>query len=172
MRVLGAVLGGGQSTRFGSDKAVAMLGGKPLMGHAIDGLRPHAAQVIAVGRDWPELERVEDLPAPGLGPLGGLLGALTFAQAKGFDLILTCGCDTVGLVPETVAALSPAPAVLDALPIVGLWPAGLAGVLREWVADPANRSVYRFADHVGARRVKVEKLPANINQPEDLAGFS
>ena len=70
-----------------------------------------------------------------------------------------------------MTALSPAPAVLDVLPIVGLWPVGLSDTLREWMADPANRSVYRFADHAGARRVTVAQPPANINRPEDLAGL-
>jgi molybdopterin-guanine dinucleotide biosynthesis protein A len=169
MRVLGAILGGGRSSRFGSDKAVAVLQGRPLMDHAWAGLRPHVEAVITVGRDWPGMARVEDQPVPGLGPLGGLLGALTYARTVGFDHVLTCGCDTVGLQAEAVAALSPAPAVLDVLPIVGLWPVGLSETLREWMADPANRSVYRFADHAGARRVTVAQPPANINRPEDLA---
>ncbi|RJT24505.1 molybdenum cofactor guanylyltransferase [Chakrabartia godavariana] len=169
MRVLGAILGGGQSSRFGSDKAAALLQGRPLMDHAIEGLRPHVETVIAVGRDWPGLLRVEDLPAPGQGPLGGLLGALIFARDKGFACVLTCGCDTVGLTADAVAALSPTPAVLDALPIVGLWSSELAEPLRDWMTDPANRSVYRFADHIGARRVAVAVPPANINRPEDLA---
>lgn len=172
MRVLGAILGGGQSSRFGSDKAVALLNGRSLMEHAIAGLRPHVEQVIAVGRDWPDLQRVDDLPEPGLGPLGGLLGVLTYAQAEGFDLVLTCGCDTVGLTGKAITALSPAPAVLDALPIVGLWSVDLADVLRHWMEVPENRSVYRFVDHIGARRVVVERLPANINRPEDLAGYA
>ncbi len=168
MRVLGAILGGGQSSRFGSDKAQALLNGRPLMDHAIQGLRDHVETLVVIGRDWPGLVRVDDLPAPGLGPLGGLLGALTYAQQHGFECVLTCACDTVGLEAETVAALSPAPAVLDALPIVGLWPADLANELSDWMADPANRSVYRFADHAGSRRVLVERPPANINRPEDL----
>lgn len=172
MRLLGAILGGGQSSRFRSDKARALLHGKPLMEHAIEGLRPHVEQVIAVGRDWPGLPRVDDLPGPGLGPLGGLLGALSYASIEGYDFVLTCGCDTVGLTGETVGALSPAPAVLDALPIVGLWPAQLAEALSDWMTDPANRSVYRFADHVCARRVADDNVPANINRPEDLAALA
>ena len=169
MRVLGAILGGGQSSRFGSDKAAALLQGRPLMDHVLDGLLPHVERAVTVGRDWPDLTRVDDLPEPGQGPLGGLLGALTLGQGEGFDLVLTCGCDTVGLTHDVVEALSPAPAVLDALPIVGLWPVGLSGALKGWMSDPANRSVYRFADHMGARRVVVQRPPANINRPEDLA---
>lgn len=168
MRTLGAILGGGQSSRFGSDKAMALLHGRPLMDHAVEGLRDHVDTIIAAGRHWPGLERVDDLPEPGLGPLGGLLGALTYARSSGYDVVLTCGCDTVGLSAQTIKALSPSPAVLDALPIVGLWPCDLAHVLHDWMKDPANRSVYRFADHAGARRVVVERPPANINRPEDL----
>ena len=34
--ILGAVLAGGKSTRFGSDKAVAVLGGETLLMRAVD----------------------------------------------------------------------------------------------------------------------------------------
>lgn len=47
MRMLGAILAGGRSTRFGSDKAMAMLpDGRTLMDHAIATLRPHVAQIV------------------------------------------------------------------------------------------------------------------------------
>ena len=45
MKLLGAILAGGRSSRFGSDKAFALLNGKPLIDHVIAAL---AAQTDAV----------------------------------------------------------------------------------------------------------------------------
>jgi molybdopterin-guanine dinucleotide biosynthesis protein A len=169
MTILGVVLAGGQSSRFGSDKALALWNGVPLIDHALAALTPFVDQRAVVGRDWPGTIRVDDLPRPGLGPLGGLMGALAYAADKGFEAVLSCGCDTLGLAAAHVAALTPGPSVLEALPIIGLWPADLAPELQDWMATHHRHSVYAFAQAVGARRVAVPNPPANINRPEDLA---
>ena len=39
MRILGAILAGGQARRFGSNKALARLHGEPLIAHAARALR-------------------------------------------------------------------------------------------------------------------------------------
>src|SRR3546814_3555756 len=44
VKTLGAVLAGGRSSRFGSDKALAMLGGRTLLDHAQAALRPHRSE--------------------------------------------------------------------------------------------------------------------------------
>jgi len=48
--ILGAVLAGGQSSRFGSDKALAALGGRTLLERAVASLETHCDGVIVVGR--------------------------------------------------------------------------------------------------------------------------
>ncbi|MEY3659058.1 MAG: hypothetical protein RL425_1819, partial [Pseudomonadota bacterium] len=83
MKRLGLILAGGQSTRFGSDKAAALYQGRPLIDHVADALRPHVDALAVAGRDWPDLIRIEDAPEPGLGPLGGLLGGLIYADQNG-----------------------------------------------------------------------------------------
>jgi molybdopterin-guanine dinucleotide biosynthesis protein A len=168
MRLLGAILAGGQSRRFGSDKAEALVEGKALLDHVTDALRPQCAELIVAGRAWPGLVMVADLPATGLGPLGGLAGALDHAQCAGFDVVFSSGCDVLGLPADLVERLGEGPAILDDLPIVGLWPARLAPLLIDWLRDPANRSVYRFADHVGARRVAMPAMITNVNRASDL----
>lgn len=171
MTRLGVVLAGGRSTRFGTDKAEAIYAGLPLIDHAITALRPLVDSLVIAGRDWPGFLRIPDQPGPGLGPLGGLLAGLEHAAASGFTEILTCSCDSIGLLPAHVAALSPAPAILEAMPVIGLWPAALAAPLRAWLAQETRHSVYAFATHVEARRVLVDNPPANINRPEDLASL-
>ena len=169
MKTLGAILAGGRSRRFGSDKALALVDGKALLDHVADALRPQCARLVVAGREWAGVESVADLPESGLGPLGGLAGALALAQRDGLDVVLSSGCDILGLPDDLAAQLGPGPAILDDLPIVGLWPAALAETLVNWLAQPANRSVYRFADHIGARRVSMPLGLLNANYPVDLA---
>lgn len=169
MRLLGAILAGGASSRFGSDKALAHFDGRMLLDHAAAQLRLHVDAMVVVGREWPGLASIADRPRPGLGPLGGLAGALAHANAHGFDAVLTASCDAIGLDAEAVVALAPGPSILDAQPVIGLWPADLASDLDAWLAADHPRSVYAFADHVAARRVHCARPPANINTPDDLA---
>jgi len=168
MKLLGLILAGGQSSRFGSDKAVALHQGRPLIDHVADALHPHVDALAVAGRDWPDLIRIEDAPEPGLGPLGGLLGGLLYAGQNGFDAVLTSGCDTLGLLPTHIAALHPGPAALETLPVVGLWPTALGPVLADWMRQTQRHSLYGFARAVDSRLVTVAEPPANINQPSDL----
>ena len=169
MKILGAILAGGQSRRFGSDKAEALFEDKALLDHVAGALRPQCAELVVAGREWPGISSVADVPQSGLGPLGGLAGALDYARGNGFDSVLSCGCDILSVPSDLASQLGQAPAILDELPIIGLWPVALADTLATWLADPANRSVYRFADHIGARRVPTPPSITNINRASDLA---
>lgn len=71
MTILGAILAGGKSSRFGCDKALALVHNKPLMQHAIDRLEPQVDAIVCCGHAWPNIEMISDLPTQGLGPLGG-----------------------------------------------------------------------------------------------------
>jgi hypothetical protein len=71
-RTLGAILAGGRSRRFGSDKALARLGGERLIDRAAAALRPQVDRLIVCGRVMPAMVCVADRPSPDLGPLGGL----------------------------------------------------------------------------------------------------
>lgn len=58
MKVLGAIIAGGLSTRSGSDKALAMIAGRPMIEHAIGSLRPQVESLILCGRSWPDIETI------------------------------------------------------------------------------------------------------------------
>ncbi|HMP57293.1 MAG TPA: NTP transferase domain-containing protein, partial [Novosphingobium sp.] len=49
--ILGCVLAGGQSSRFGSDKALAELGGRSLLALAVDALSGWCETVVVAGRE-------------------------------------------------------------------------------------------------------------------------
>ncbi|WP_288457553.1 NTP transferase domain-containing protein, partial [uncultured Sphingomonas sp.] len=85
IRILGAVLAGGRSSRFGSDKALATWRDTALIDHALDSLSPHVADLLVVGRGAARVRTAPDLPHPDLGPLGGIAGALAVAAREGFD---------------------------------------------------------------------------------------
>lgn len=169
MRVLGAVLAGGRSSRFGSDKALAHYRGTPLIEHAVEALAAQCDAVVLVGRAHAGIVSVFDWPEPGRGPLGGLAGALDHAAQNGFDLVLTCAVDSVGLPPDLRALLDPAPACVMSQPVLGLWPAASADVARELLLGSGKHSMLAFAEAIGARRVKLGHEPANVNTPDDLA---
>jgi molybdenum cofactor guanylyltransferase len=169
MRLLGAILAGGQSRRFGSDKAEALFEGKPLLHHVADALRPQVSALVVAGREWPGITVVADIPEAGLGPLSGLAGALDYACRHDFDAVLSSGCDLLGIPPDLATQLGDGPAIVDDQPLLGLWLAPLATPLTHWLVEPQNRSVYRFAEHIGARRVRLDVVVRNANRPEDLA---
>jgi molybdopterin-guanine dinucleotide biosynthesis protein A len=170
-RVLGAILAGGRSSRFGADKALALYAGQPLIAHVVAALTPQVEALVVCGREMAGLTGVPDRPRPGLGPLGGLSGALHHAQAVGYDLVVTVGCDSPILPQDLVARLQAtgASCVLASLPIVGLWPASLAGRLDVHLAESDDRSMRAWARRTRAALVEGLAGIANVNTPEDLA---
>lgn len=101
-KLLGAVLAGGASRRFGSPKALAKLHGRPLWELAAERLRAVCPRVVVVAAD-PETfpgPAVRDR-TPGLGPLGGVDAALALAAEAGMDGALVLAVD-MPWAPEAV----------------------------------------------------------------------
>lgn len=163
MKTLGAVLAGGRSSRFGSDKALAMLGGRSLLDHASAALDPHCEAVVVVGRG-----EIADWPRADLGPLGAIAGALIHAADRGFDQLLTAPVDCVRLPDDLRALFEPAPAFLETQPVIGLWPVAALGDLQEMLQDGSDLSVRAFARRIGARAVESDFVPPNVNSAADL----
>lgn len=175
MRLLGAVLAGGRSSRFGSDKALAaMPDGRTLLEAAAAAIAPHVEAVVICGRRAEPWRSLADRPAPDLGPLGGLNAALHHAVGQGYDAVLTTGCD----MPVYPAALAEAlvgdsAAVLKGQQLAGFWPVTLAPELDAHLAEANNRSIFGWIDRIGARVVeRPELVLPNINRPEDLEKFT
>lgn len=124
--------------------------------------------MVVCGREEAGFTCIPDWPEPGLGPLGGLAAALRHAGERGFAHVLSAGVD----VPDLPFDLAPSlagegAAIVESQPVVGLWPVGAGSMLETFLAG-GGRSLYRFADHVGARRVDLSALLMNVNRPEDL----
>jgi molybdopterin-guanine dinucleotide biosynthesis protein A len=110
-RVPGAIIAGGGSTRFGSPKALAVVGGRRVIDRVADALR------AALGHDEifsvinnPDLARQAGLPAirdvrTGAGALAGVHAALLHARARGAAGIVAAGCDMPFLSPALIREL-------------------------------------------------------------------
>ncbi|MEG3125825.1 molybdenum cofactor guanylyltransferase [Sphingomonas sp. GB1N7] len=176
MRLLGAILAGGRATRFGSDKALAVLDGRPLILHSADVLQDIVSKIVVCGRDVaPEdMETIPDWPSADLGPLGGLCGALRHAVAQDFDAVLTIGCDTPMLPAGLLDRLmnSGSASFVRQTPIIGYWPASLADDLARHLAQDGDRAVRRWAIDIGATAFDAGEEIANFNHADDLDRFA
>ena len=104
-QLLGAVLAGGESKRYGRAKALALVGGRPMAVWSLDALRPHFPMIGMVGNE-PVVAQVFGVQSrrdvlPGLGPLGGLITALEWAKDMRLRGAFILGCD----MPLITAAL-------------------------------------------------------------------
>ena len=163
--MLGVVLAGGQSRRFGSDKALALLDGQPLIDHALAALAGCAARAVA-GRDWPGVTALPDRPAPDLGPLAGLNAALHHAAAHGFTHVASLPVDCPALPADWRARLGNGPAHAAGQPVIGVWPVTLAAGLDAYLAG-GGRRVRDWVALAGACAVDLGPLP-NLNHRDDL----
>ena len=97
MSLLGAILAGGGSRRFGAPKTLARLHGKPLWRVAAERLAAVCDQVVAIVNHpgVAQAVEVETLPdrRPLLGPLGGIDAALARARRDGHEAVLVLAVD-------------------------------------------------------------------------------
>ncbi len=172
MKKLGAIIAGGQSRRFGSDKAAVLIEGKALIDHVADGLQPQVDALVVVGKIWPGMVTVPDWPAPEMGPLGGLCGALRYAQSHGFDSVCTSGCDTLPVANYSQIGVGDGPRVVLGQRLSGVWPSSFFGQLETHLACEENLSVRHWLAMCGAIEIDLGVEFHNLNRTEDLARFA
>lgn len=107
----GAVLSGGSSTRFGSDKGLARFGREPMVRLIVSAMKPMVDEVVVAvakgrGEDYSSLFDndvivVED-EREGIGPLLGLKTALRAASG---EYVVVCPCDTPLVRPGLLAMI-------------------------------------------------------------------
>ena len=168
MRILGAILAGGQARRFGSDKALATLGGMTLIDRIAATLRPQVDEFVIVGREG----GIADRP-PGIGPLGGIAAALHHAQDYGFEGVVTVPCDTPVLPLDLVRRVRSAGTAtfMRGLPVIGYWPAALAGLIDAYLVSASEHSIRGWVRKIDAAPVTLNEI-ANVNTRADLAALS
>ena len=171
-RILGAVLAGGASRRFGSDKALAPLAGAPMLDHVVKTLAPQVAELVICGRSWRSLRALPDAGAERIGPLAGLESALRHAAANGFDAVLTTPVDVVPLPHDLTARLAgPRAAVFEDQWLIGFWPAQLHAPLARFLAT-GDRRWHAWMREAGAARIPEPHPLHNLNTREQWAAVA
>lgn len=187
--LVGLILAGGGSTRFGREKAAAVLEDRPLLAHAHAALADACAAVAVSARPGSAAERLagemglavlHDAPDAPAGPLAGVAAGLDWARVQGASRLAILPCDTPWISPEVVArldgALGPADGVAAARTADGLH--ALCAVIRLDRTGPLLGALDR-GEHppvrdawaaVGLRIVDFEDASAfrNVNRPQDL----
>ena len=194
MNVAGVLLAGGLSRRMGGgDKALRQLGGKTLLDHVIERLRPQVAALMLNANGDPArfarfgLPVVADSVADFAGPLAGILAGLDWTAANRPDcpLVVSLATDAPFLPTDLIARLiegmnaqraelACAASGGQPHPVIGLWPVRLREALREAVVVEGIRKVdewtarYRLATVAFPdQRGGVDPF-FNANRPDDL----
>src|SRR5687767_13686636 len=157
--ILGVVLAGGNSARFGSDKALAELGGHTLLNRAYDTLTGFCELVVIAGRERGPGHCIPDWPRPNMGPLAGIAAGLRLARDEGYETVLSCGVDSVNLPENLLELLSPAPAYAADQPVIGHWPTGTVDAIETLLLAEGKHSMLAFAEAIGATAVKIGARP-------------
>lgn len=189
-QALGVVLAGGLSTRYGSPKAFATVAGERIVDRAATALREVTERVVVIAND-PAIAGALGLPTrpdvqPGLGALGGIHSALTWAGDEGRPGALVVACDMPFVsVPLLRRMLALAPAADVVTPESG-GPRGIEPLCAYYAtsclpaieAAIARGDVRAIAFHEAVRvtRIPLDEVrtygePAtiflNVNTPED-----
>lgn len=186
--VVGVVLAGGRSVRFGGEKAVALLEGRPLLAWAAERLRSICAEVAVNARPGTESEAVanalglpvlHDAEGDALGPLAGVKAGLIWAEARGARALAVSPCDAPLLPDDLYVRLRESAAGGAALaetrdgrqPLCALWPVTALPAVLVALADGAHPPTWQMLERVGARKVFFESAEqfANVNTRDDLA---
>lgn len=181
------ILSGGQSSRFGSDKALAETGGKRLVDLLISRLQQQTCGPIAINapsRDGYELSAhpfIKDTLEGDIGPLSGLHAALCWAEANGLQQVVTTPVDTPILPDDFIRRLDDcgAPAVAQSggrLHVLhGLWPVHLKAELEQHISQGMH-AAHAWVEAVGAKACVFPDARGgdpffNVNTPEDLVNL-
>lgn len=189
--VVGLVIAGGRSVRFGGEKAVALLDGRPLLLWAVDRLHTVCASVGANVRPGTEAEaaaKAEGLPtvydAPGdaEGPLAGVKAGLIWATERGARTLAVSPCDApllpgdlyVRLIEGAEGGAAMAETTEGRQPLCALWPVEALTMVRDALAGGAHPPTWQVLESLGARKVSFDDPAAfaNVNTRDDLAAVA
>ena len=154
--LVGVVVAGGASSRFGSDKALAVLDGETLVERAHRALREVCDEVIVADAGRGILAGVESVPdGPGHGPIAAVLGAARRRPGRAL-LVLACDLPRVPvallrrIVHESGDWVVPRHAGGPRAAVRALPPAGARGARGQRPAGRARAAPPRPVGHRGA----------------------
>lgn len=181
--ITGIILAGGQSSRMGYDKALALYKGSPMITYSIKLLKPFCKRIlISTGNPLHKafgLETIGDV-YKNTGPMGGIFSCLlqSMTQAN-----ICLPCDVPEMKPEIienllslytgnscVVPLTPKPE-----PLIAIYPQEVTPLIQQLI----KKKIYRmteifekfpvtYADLSGLNLQNPKMYFANVNNPDDL----
>ena len=188
--ILGVILAGGKSRRFGEDKSKIKLGNKTLLEHVIDKVEKEFSELLIISNNQnfsftsKKIFLVQDFIKGQLGPLIGVLSAMKWIELnkKNYKWIATFPCDTPffdeNLIDKIKNCSKNSDKKLFFLKsggrrhnIFGLWSLELKDTLLEDIKN-GQRKVEEWANQVGSEIIEIDDKSEynflNINTKEDL----
>ena len=188
--ILGIILAGGKSSRFGEDKSTAKLGDKTLLDHTVNKIENEFNEILVISNNKEfnfknnKIHVVEDCIEGQLGPLVGILTAMKWVKKnnKNYKWIASFPCDTpffdMKFISELKIKIKETSKKLIFLNsdkkrhnIFGLWSVDLIETLEEDIKN-GLRKVELWADKIGCENINIseEKFDRflNINTKKDL----
>jgi molybdopterin-guanine dinucleotide biosynthesis protein A len=193
----GIILAGGKSTRFRTDKALALLDGKPLVrwvAEALSGVTDELVISVASRKDGNRYAsaigrgvKIAVDSSAGIGPIAGLLSSFSISSG---DYVAVAPCDAPfikpalyellfemvkgkdGAVPKIGENYEPLIAVYRRIAMLD----ALKKVLSEGKSRPVN--AYRYIDIAAVSEKEIRKIDStlgsfiNVNTKEDLRRFA
>tara|TARA_B100001079_G_scaffold130254_1_gene111733 strand:+ start:13 stop:615 length:603 start_codon:yes stop_codon:yes gene_type:complete len=188
-KILGAVLAGGKSQRFGEDKSQVQLGNQLLIDYVLAEIIDAFNEIIIVSNNLIKFNQSEKVSLikdfkKNLGPLGGVLSAMKWIKEnnKDYQWVSTFPADTPffkkQILEDFLKKIKPEESKLFFIKsnntrhnIFGLWSVDLIDKLEEDLEN-GDRKVENWANSVGVKIVNMnfEKNDPffNINTKEDL----
>jgi len=188
--IIGIILAGGKSSRFGEDKSNIRLGNKTLLDHTIDKIEKEFNEVLIISNNKncdfknKKIYIVKDCIEGQLGPLAGILTAMKWVKEnkKNYRWIASFPCDTPFFDTKLISKLklktketSKKLIFLNSDKkrhnIFGLWSMDLIETLEKDIKN-SFRKVEIWADKIGYESINIntEKFDKflNINTKEDF----
>jgi molybdopterin-guanine dinucleotide biosynthesis protein A len=188
--ILGAVLAGGKSRRFGSDKSSVILGDKSLIEHTISKIENNFKEILIITNNENIIFNnnnvflINDIIKGYLGPLVGVLTAMDWVKKnkKNYNWIATFPCDTPFFDQSVIETIIKYPQKSTKKlfflksgnkrhNIFGLWSMELKDILLKDINN-GYRKVEEWANKVGSEIIEINSKNdnnfLNINTKEDL----
>jgi len=187
--ILGIILAGGRSQRFGEDKSQVKLDGKILIDHILNEINDEFKEILIVSNNQIKFKHSDNISMIGdlkkdQGPLGGILSAMKWIKEKrkNYKWISTFPVDTpffkkeilqnflheINLEESKLFFIKSNNTVHN---IFGIWSIDLMEKLEEDLNN-GDRKVESWANSVGAKVISMEFINEdpffNINTKEDF----
>jgi len=188
--ILGVVLAGGKSKRFGEDKNQIKLGDKTLLEHVLFKINKKFEEILIVSSHNLEIKESENITIipdcfDDFGPLAGVLSSMKWVKEnqKQYKWVATFPSDTpffdISIIEEYKKRININDGSLYFIKsdnkrhnIFGLWSIDLLDVLEDDLKNNNFRKVEDWADKIGVKiiDIKVNEFDPffNINNKEDF----